>query len=160
MIAEKIMFNSPTFGQLSFDSVLEHIDNYIRESPEDKYKVIVGTDSQNRSKTKIVIVICICRVGKGGRYFYSVEIIPKVKDLRTKIYQETKLSLDIAKAVNEHMFKNNADYDFCIHADIGRYGDTSKLINEIVGWIEAEGFQCHIKPNSFVASTIADRISK
>lgn len=160
MNVNEIVFHSPTRGKLSFDAVLSHIDNYIRESPSDRYKVIVGADSQSNSKTKVVIVICVCRVGKGGRYFYSVDVIKKIKDIRTKIYLETKLSIDIAKMINEHMFHNNANYDFCIHADIGKNGKSSKLIKEIIGWVEAEGFTCYIKPNSFVASTIADRISK
>lgn len=155
-----MIFKSPTHGELSFSDTLLKINDYIKEEPSKKYNIMVGTDSQSRFNTKVVIVICVCREGKGGKYFYFVETIKKIKDLRTKIYYETKLSIDISKAINDNMFDNNIDYSFSIHADIGKNGPTSKLINEIVGWIEGEGFVCHIKPNSYVASSIADRISK
>ena len=51
---------------------------------------------------------------------------------------------------------------FTIHVDAGRSenGKTKELIPAIVGWIKSQGFECEIKPDSFVASTIADRISK
>jgi unsaturated chondroitin disaccharide hydrolase len=49
-----------------------------------------------------------------------------------------------------------------IHVDAGNStnGKTKELIPELVGWIRACGYDCQVKPESFVASTIADRISK
>lgn len=47
-----------------------------------------------------------------------------------------------------------------IHSDIGVNGPTNKLINEIVGWITASGFDCEIKPQSFAASSVANKLSK
>jgi len=160
-VKDNIIFISPTFGHISFNDVLTQIITYMNEDLKSEYNIVVGTDSQNTNKTKMVLVICILRKGKGGKYFYYVENIAKVKDIRTKIYHETKVSLDCAKEINEYLYMNTEiNYTFSIHADIGKNGESSKLINEIVGWVEAEGFHCDIKPNSYVASTIADRISK
>jgi len=156
-----ITFISPTFGKISFKDVLDNIINYMNENADDEYNIAVGTDSQNTNKTKVVVVICIHRKGKGGRYFYYSESVKKLKDIRTKIYYETEISLDISKEINNELYKNtNINYTFNIHADIGENGDSHKLINEIVGWVESEGFNCCIKPKSYVASTIADRMSK
>ena len=49
-----------------------------------------------------------------------------------------------------------------IHVDAGNSpkGKTRELIPGLVGWIRASGYDCCTKPESFVASTIADRISK
>ena len=49
-----------------------------------------------------------------------------------------------------------------IHVDAGNStsGKTRELIPELVGWIKACGYDCSVKPDSFVASTIADRLSK
>ena len=49
-----------------------------------------------------------------------------------------------------------------IHVDAGNsdIGKTKELIPELVGWIRACGYDCEVKPDSFVASTIADRLSK
>ena len=49
-----------------------------------------------------------------------------------------------------------------IHIDAGLNpnGKTRELIPELVGWIQSCGYDCETKPDSWVASTIADRISK
>ena len=49
-----------------------------------------------------------------------------------------------------------------IHVDAGNSpkGKTRELIPEIVGWVKACGYDVKVKPESFCASTIADRISK
>ncbi|MBR4734133.1 MAG: hypothetical protein IK081_15370, partial [Lachnospiraceae bacterium] len=35
-----------------------------------------------------------------------------------------------------------------------------ELIPGLVGWIKACGYDCKVKPESYAASSIADRISK
>ena len=51
---------------------------------------------------------------------------------------------------------------FSIHIDAGHsnHGKTKDLIPELVGWIKSCGYDCEVKPDSFVASSIADKISK
>ena len=55
-----------------------------------------------------------------------------------------------------------AECPLSIHVDAGNSdkGKTKALIPELVGWIRASGYDAKTKPESFVASTIADRISK
>lgn len=160
MDVEKTKFRSPTFGELTFNEMFKNIIDYVKKC-NNGCEIMVGTDSQNRFDTKVVIVICVYVKGHGGRYFYLIERVKRIKDLRTKIYYETNLSIEIAKVLNDKLYnESDVEYIFSIHSDIGRKGQTSKLINDIVGWIEAEGFKCYIKPNSYVASTIADRLSK
>ena len=47
-----------------------------------------------------------------------------------------------------------------IHMDIGENGPTKKYIQELEGWVRAVGYDYEIKPNSYAASTIADKYSK
>ena len=49
-----------------------------------------------------------------------------------------------------------------IHIDAGNseIGKTKELIPELVGWVNALGYEAKIKPESFCSSTIADKISK
>ena len=49
-----------------------------------------------------------------------------------------------------------------IHVDAGNSdkGKTKPLIPELVGWVKACGYDYEVKPNSFAASSIADKISK
>lgn len=156
-------YNSITHGKLSEQEVFEQIAHDLRRFPDEQFKIIVGTDSQTYSRTKVVSVIAIWHVGNGGKYFSHVERIKPIDNLRVKIYNETLRSLDLSKRLLNFLFERELDYDVEIHLDIGdnkRKGKTHELIGEITGWVTAEGFHCYHKPKSFVASTIADRISK
>jgi len=54
----------------------------------------------------------------------------------------------------------NFRYQFrYIHADVGENGKTKDMIKEVTGLIKGNGFEPKIKPESFVASTVADRFS-
>ena len=107
-------------------------------------------------------------IGHGGIYFYEVMHVNKISDVRMKLNFETQLSLQYANNLLEKL-ENNDEYselylntDFAIHVDAGKneHGKTKDLIPEIVGWIKACGYECVVKPDSYAASTIADRISK
>ena len=52
--------------------------------------------------------------------------------------------------------------EFSIHIDAGysEHGKTKELIPELIGWVTAMGFEAKVKPESYVASGIADKISK
>ena len=39
-------------------------------------------------------------------------------------------------------------------------GKTRDLIKGLTGWVHAMGYECEVKPDSYSASTIADRLSK
>ena len=56
----------------------------------------------------------------------------------------------------------NISASFVIHVDAGNSpdGKTRELIPDIVGWIRSCGYDCVVKPDSYTASSIADRISK
>lgn len=140
----------------------------ITKQYEADYNIIIGTDSQNHSQTKIVNVICITCQGHGGIFFYEITKEPLIKDVRQKLHVETNESLMTATKLVELLEGNNLYeemYLTCpisIHVDAGNSekGKTKDLIPEIVGWVKACGYQCEIKPNSFCASSIADKISK
>lgn len=152
-------FKSPTYGTLEKEQVFNYLKKSILQE-KGNYKVIVGTDSQNTYKTKMVVVICLINEGHGGVFFYHIDLLPKIKNLNTKIFTETEKSLEIARELNEYFHEEDIRADVEIHVDIGREGKTKDLIQSILGWITAEGFVAKIKDESYVASTIADRISK
>ena len=93
-----------------------------------------------------------------------VDLIPIVKE---KLETETNRSLEIAQLLLELLDTDEyrVIYDNCplsIHIDAGNapYGKTYTLIQSLVGWVHAMGYDCEVKPNAWTASTIADRISK
>lgn len=131
-------------------------------------EIIVGTDSQNRRDTKMVSVICMICKGHGGIFFYSVKHMRKLTSVKQKLQQETSESLMLASELIDLLESDSSCEDMylscplCIHVDAGNStkGKTRPLIPELVGWIQACGYGVCTKPDSFVASTIADKISK
>ena len=83
-------FYSPTKGKLSFEAVFEDITRYSNENPEDKYKLIIGTDSHAYTNRSVVFVtaIIIHRIGKGGRFYYRKRRTSHMESLRQRIYYE------------------------------------------------------------------------
>ena len=160
---DEMIFISPTNGKMTKTEIYDFILKKIQENQitkEHDYSIIVGTDSQNSYKTKMVLVICLIDKGHGGRYFYHIDWMKKIKDINTKIYTETEKSLEIARELNEFLHDNDVRAEVEVHVDIGRHGKTKELIQGILGWVTSEGFTAKIKDESWVASTIADKISK
>lgn len=158
-----MIFISPTNGKMTKAEIYDFILKKIQENQitkEHDYSIIVGTDSQNSYKIKMVLVICLIDKGHGGRYFYHIDWMKKIKDINTKIYTETEKSLEIARELNEFLHDNDVRAEVEVHVDIGRNGKTKELIQGILGWVTSEGFTAKIKDESWVASTIADKISK
>lgn len=151
---------SPTYGKVTFEEMINIIKNFISKQPESRYKISVGTDSQNFGYTKMVVVVAVHRVGKGGIFFYSINRIEKINSISQKLLHETSVSLELATKLSDTFEKEEINYDISIHVDAGENGQTSKMIPEIIGWIKACGFQCETKPNSYAASSIADKFSK
>ena len=159
-------FHNPTVGELGFNQVINNLVKFIENEPKEKYNLVIGTDSHangygENKKLDFVSAIIIHRLGKGGRYFWQKSTKNKIFTLRQKIYQEAMFSLNLAQQLLEK-FKNylepkNPKYNLEIHVDIGNNGETKEMIKEIVGMIKGNGFQAKTKPNSYGASTIADK---
>lgn len=161
---------SPTYGNVEIKNVVEIINDYFNKTKEynTPFNIVVGTDSQNHSDTKVVAVIVAQREGHGGIYFYDVEHVNRIQDVRQKLNYETQKSLtyadELIKIIEDNdkyseMFLNSS---FSIHVDAGHsnLGKTKELIPSLVGWIKSCGYDCSVKPDSFAASSVANKISK
>ncbi len=152
-------FNSPSLGKLQLDKVVTKISEFIREDPKYDYDVVIGTDSQNyKDHTYFVSAIIVHRKGAGGRFYWQKSKKQKREILRDRMYEEATMSIKIAEELMELLKKETAlDYNLEIHVDIGSKGKTKAFINEIVGMIKGIGFKVKTKPESYAASTVADR---
>ncbi len=154
------MFQSPTYGTIELPAVREHILDFLASEPERKYQIVVGTDSQphNGAGVDFVTAIVIHRIGSGGIYFWQRVVNKKRYVLRQRMYEEATMSLAMAETVLTLLHKDGiTKYDVEIHVDIGKFGDTREMINEIVGMIRGSGYNVKIKPESYAASKVADR---
>lgn len=155
------IFWSPTAGALTFEQMFQAIVQFISSATDARYRLIIGTDSQERDETVFVTAVIVHREGKGAVYFYTKERRRKMDSLRQRILYEASMSLNIAGKLAERMSANGiASLDVEIHLDIGVQGETRDLIREVVGMIVGSGFDAKIKPESYGATKVADKHTK
>ena len=163
------MFKTAQGQPIGVPDIAKRIFGIIMSDKTSSYEITVGTDSQNFSRTKMVEVIAIHKKGHGGTYFYNIEYVHLITNLKQKINEETGRSLFVANALLdalEELFLENdvllddLDVSFQIHCDIGRAGKTNVLIKDIVSWVTSQGYVCLIKPYSYAASGLANKYSK
>ena len=163
-IDKSTVFQDAKHNFIKFDDVLNRVLNFIDEKPEYKYKLSIGTDSMTYNESYFVLAIVLHRVGNGGIYFYKKFVEQPVKDLRTKLYTETELSINTTNLIVDELIEKDVyildKLNLSIHLDIGTNGPTKDLINELEGWVKAIGYNYEIKPDSYAASVVADKYSK
>lgn len=160
-----VNFYNPTKGKLSLIATAREIANFIKKEPNLSYRVVIGSDSQEKKlngkkELNIVGAVVVHRKGKGGRYFYQKEKRKYPHSLRDKIYQETFFSLKLANKLLPYLNKflnGHNHYQLEIHIDVGRTGETREMIKEVVGIVSGSGFEVKTKPESFAASKVADK---
>ena len=153
--------NSSYGLKLTIPQVIEEIVRFMEDQPRYHYKVTIGTDSEAQSdKTAdFVNAIVVHRVGNGGRFFWRRAKIGKFHNLRDRIIREVIISLDIAKDILAQLKERTSlAFDFEVHADIGENGPTKAMLQEVVGLIRAHNFEARTKPDSYAATSVADRL--
>ncbi len=162
-------FYNPSRGSLDISQVIEEILNYITQKPEKFYDIIVGCDSSSGEEPHFPVAVVILRVGEGGRFFLKKIGYKNRKfyNWKTRVLEEVLLSCELALFLRENFekkiknLKEDFNYQFrYIHADIGENGQTKDMIKEVTGLIRGNGFEPKIKPEAFVATTVADRYAK
>ena len=159
-------FYNPSRGNLRVSQVIDEIFDYIGQKPEKFYDVIVGCDSSSGETPDFPVAVVILRVGEGGRFFLKKISYKNRKfyNWKTRVLEEVFLSCELALFLRESLEKKLKDSPFnyqfrYIHADIGENGGTREMIKEVTGLIRGNGFEPKIKPESYAASTVADRYS-
>ena len=169
MEEEILIMKSPTYGRVTVEEMVSKIIDYIKVDELANYEIAIGTDSQNFDKTKIVLSVVARRVGKGGIFFYNIKYIDLIKNVKEKLNHETYMSLELANEFMDILEKrkesnefNYEDYNinFQVHVDAGYNGPTSALIPALTAWVKAYGYDVSVKPESFAASSIANKYSK
>lgn len=163
-------FYNPTRGNLTLDGVVKELFSYISQDPEKFYDIIVGCDSSSDEEPHFPLAIVALRKGEGGRFFLKRIKYPsnrKFYNWKERILNEVYLSCQLALTLREKIAQKvqtfaskPTNYQFrYIHADVGENGQTKDMIKEVVGLIRGNGFEPKIKPESYVASVVADRFS-
>jgi len=154
-------FHSPTYGILTIAQIINRISEFVRAVPDQKYRIIIGTDSQSHNGTGVdfVTALVVHRVGGGGIYFWKGYKKNRPYMLKERIYEEALTSLEFANEFIYHLkgAEELLQIGLEIHVDIGENGKTREMIAEVVAMIKGSGYEVKTKPDSFGASKVADR---
>lgn len=163
------MWYSYTYGTIDLAEIPDKLQKFYDANKHygEHIDITIGTDSQNhRDNTKIVSVISIVCEHHGGIFFYQVSYKDIINNVKVKLETETNISLEVTQQLVQLMNDSHEELilncPITIHIDAGTapHGKTKDLIQSLTGWVHAMGYECEVKPNSYAASCIADRISK
>jgi uncharacterized protein len=136
------------------------IINILEEVSKSKnHKIIVGTDSV-RLGEDFVFANAICVLNNNNfydrKYFYNrlKEKSESFSNLYDRLLKETSDSIDIACLIKENIKSVNIEIHVDVNCDSSHM--SSRYKNMLVGYVTGCGFLCKVKPDSFVASGIAD----
>ncbi|MFO1442558.1 ribonuclease H-like YkuK family protein [Bacillus sp. Bva_UNVM-123] len=169
------MFQNLQECSLTFEQVFSRILKFIRRSPCGNYRLMIGTDSQVHCDCTVFITgIVIQNEGKGAWACIRKEVVPrKMLHLHERISYETSLTEQIVSLFTVE--KKNEMIDIVLpyiyqgatftmegHLDIGigKKNKTREFVKEMVARMESVGVEAKIKPDSFVASSYANRYTK
>lgn len=168
-------FQNLTHKHMTFHEVFQHIVRFMKKDPNGRYRLIFGTDSQiHPTYTRFITGIVIHCESKGAWACIRKVVVPrKMTNLHERISYETTLTEEVVSMFTEekkeqlinivlpNIYKGSS---FTIegHIDIGANSQnkTRMFVNEMVGRMESLGIEPKIKPESFVASSYANRFTK
>lgn len=157
-------FYSPSRGSVTVGGMIKDISDFVHAEPTSFYRLVIGSDSQIKSvqgkkEIDFVTAIIIHRQGRGAKYFWNKDKVKRAPVLREKIYIETQRSLALAQDLVPELRKaiSPVKYDLEIHIDVGPLGATRDMIKEVVGMVAGNGFTPKTKPESWGASSVADK---
>lgn len=153
--------------RMSTEEVFEHVRKAQKESTGGleacEIEVGIGTDSQIIGRNfRFVTVVCIYKKGKGGFYYYRPESLPRekynVSNQKLRMFDEVAKSIELSLKLKEETGVSPV-----IHIDASPTASdefTSAFSDQLRGYAQSCGFKALIKPDSYVASGIADSHSK
>ncbi|UFJ40505.1 ribonuclease H-like YkuK family protein [Brevibacillus humidisoli] len=157
---QTVYFRSPTKGLMDKSQVFADIEQAVSWMPG-AYEIVVGTDSQVRHRhTSFVIAISVIRTGSGGTFFYYRFQEQRITSLQQRVYMEAFHSVCLAAELREYLKDRMLSIPIRLHFDIGHNGPTHKYVKRLMQLAKANDFEAHVKPDSFGASTIADKFTK
>lgn len=152
------------FNKEKVEDIVSYVNDWLIQYPSSK--IAVGVDSQKIKKKKHVkyaVAIAmfypsIERFGKGAHVIFRDEIVYDKMDIETRLMKEIEYTYELAQYLidNSNLTFDNLE----CHIDINplKGHASNKVFNIATGWLEGCGFTVRSKPDSFVASSLADSL--
>lgn len=154
-----IDFKTAKGERLDPKSLINEIENFILADQKHEYRILVGTDSEYLEKQiDFITVIVVHRIGHGARYFWKRQVVKSKFGLHQRLWQEAIFSLSVSQELLKILTEKKLNFSFEFHLDLGTVGKSYSSVKEIINLIRGYGFEVRIKPESYAASKIADRL--
>jgi len=144
-------------GGENVPDLLSYTSEILTKNPDSK--IHVGCDSQSyATKTVYVTTVVFRYENKGAHVIYKREVIPKVKDLWSKLWGELNRAIDVAGYLK---FEGKID----IHQIDLDYNTSPKYKSNIVlkaavGYVESMGYNYAVKPETLIAISAANELCR
>lgn len=131
-------------------------------------EVHLGSDSQQVGQSTEYVTVCVVhRPSKGGRVFFCRERVPRIRDLRERLWNEvwrsTELAMELTTQpdiVNCRASQSIVVAAVHIDANVDPQHKSSRHVEELVGLVMGQGFRAIVKPEAWAASHAADHAVK
>ena len=129
-----------------------HTQKILKNNP--MVNIHIGTDSQSFARRTNYITVIAYRYGnRGVHYILSKKGYPEIKDLWTRLWKETEMSLDVAEWIKKALnIRAEIDMDYNENENF----KSNKLVNAARGWANSLGYKVNIKPLGQIATRAAD----
>ena len=148
------MENSVVFKDIKGNIIdpIDHTREIIKKNPF--VEVHVGTDSQSLAKMTQYITVIAYRYGnRGVHYILKKNGVPQIKDLWTRLWKETELSIDVAESIKKSL---NVIPEIDLDYNENENFKSNKLVNASKGLANSLGYKVNIKPHIQIATRAAD----
>ena len=162
-------------GGERIDDVARYIRDCIyNDKLTNEFQIIVGCDSKSlgNNVARYVTVICIYRVGHGAHVIFAREnkihvygdgITKSDREramMKNRLWGEVYRAVDVTAYLDEHdiLYLDNVS-KFDIHLDLNKSEmyRSNMILEDAIGFVHANGYDCEVKPDSPAASFAADR---
>ena len=148
------MYHSREFRDICGNKIdaIDHTREILESNPY--VDIHIGTDSQSIAKQTRYITVIAYRFGnRGVHYILMKNGMPQIKDLWTRLWKETEISIEIAEWI-KHKLNIRAEIDMDYNED--ENFKSNKLVNASRGWANSLGYKVNIKPHGQIATRAAD----
>lgn len=151
-------FSFKKFTGEKLENVSDYIKAYLKDH-NDPVEIMIGTDSQNKSKTTTYsTVIVLYTPGHGGHCIFKRWSTPKETVRQTRLLKEVEESLNIA----EELVASGCPKPKYIDIDINpnpKY-KSNEVYQAAKGWVESMGYEVRFKTIAPLVTSVADWIVK
>lgn len=135
----------------------KEVREYIKNTPATS-TIYIGVDSKPHKgfTTFGLAVVVHIESSKGGHMFVEVSKTDKIRSVRERLMKEVEMVVDASMILLDIVGTRG----FQVHLDINpdpKYKSNS-IAKEAIGWVEGQGFEYKIKPESWAATHAADML--